>query len=88
MFIVPADFHTEYRNTMHSVASMALTFSMLEKPTPVTHPCGPVTYQPNTEVRPTGKLVHDVNEVLITDIVFLLSGKRLLPLLLFISATL
>src|SRR4029434_1228610 len=39
MFIVPADFHTQYRNTMHSVASMALTFSMLEKPTPVTHPC-------------------------------------------------
>ena len=69
MFIVPADFHTEYRNTMHSVASMALTFSMLEKPTPVTHPWRPVTYQPNTEVRPTArKLVHDVNEVLITDI--------------------
>ena len=61
MFIVPADFHTEYRNTMHSVASMALTFSMLEKPTPVTHPCRPVTYQPNTEVRPTArKLVHDI----------------------------
>ena len=68
MFIVPADFHTEYRNTMHSVVSMALTFSMLEKPTPVTHPCRPVTYQPNTEVRPTGKLVHDVNKDLITDI--------------------
>src|SRR4029434_8317413 len=61
MFIVPANFHTEYRNTMHSVASMASTFSMLEKPTPVTHPCRPVTYQPNTEVRPTArKLVHDV----------------------------
>ena len=69
MFIVPADFHTGYRNTMHSVASMALTFSMLEKPTPVTHPCRPVTYQPNTEVRPTArKLVHDVNKVPITDI--------------------
>src|SRR4029434_3497490 len=51
MFIVPADFHTEYRNTMHSVASMALTFSMLVKPTPVTHLCRPVTYQPINEAR-------------------------------------
>src|SRR4029434_8474210 len=72
MFIVPADFHTEYRNTLHSVASMALTFSMLKKPTPVTHPCRPVTYQPNTEVRPIGKLVHDVNKVLIPLIIRLL----------------
>src|SRR4029434_8572549 len=70
MFIVPADFHTEYRNTMHSVASMALTFSMLKKPTAVKiHPCRPVTYQQNTEFRPTArKLVHDVNKVIITDI--------------------
>ena len=70
MFIVPADFHTEYRTTMHSVASMALTFSMLEKPT--VHP-SPIRADQSLisqipEVRPTArKLVHDVNEVLITD---------------------
>ena len=57
---------------------MVLKCYMLEKPTPVTHLCRPVTYQPITEFKPTEKkLVHDVNKGLITDIGFLLSGKRL-----------
>ena len=67
MFIVPADFHTEYMYEYNAFGCLNGLNIFYAGKTYTCHPSVP-TYQPNTEVRPTArKLVHDVNEVLITD---------------------